>query len=164
MTDDPFYDPDDDLSWRGELSDKEPEHKRKAKRQSGRAAALHLPAERWANDRYPGCAWGKLEGYRYAGGRYVKTDFEGFADFLLSTADGRRIFVQVTTKADVAAHLRKYRSGTWGTNKLPIRDYIRKWLSVGDTFVILGFEKVGNRWVARETWVTSEMLNKRGES
>jgi len=71
--------------------------------------------------------------------------------------------VQVTTQASVSAHMTKYRTGKWGTNKLPIRDYIRKWLNVGDEFVILGFEKVGSRWVATETWVISDMLNKRGE-
>lgn len=142
----------------------EPKHKTKRDRPKGLGAALHGPAERWANERFPNCAWGKLEGYRYVGGHYVKTDFEGFADFQLSTLDRRKVFVQVTTQAQVSAHLTKYRTGKWGSNKKPIRDYIRKWLAVGDEFVILGFEKVGSRWVAHETWVTSEMLNKRGEA
>ena len=141
----------------------EPKHKTKKDRPKGLGAALHGPAERWAQDRFPNCAWGKLEGYRYVGGHYVKTDFEGFADFQLSTPDRRKVFVQVTTQAQVSAHLTKYRTGKWGTNGKPIRHYIRKWLNVGDEFVILGFEKVGSRWVATQTWVTSEMLNKRGE-
>jgi hypothetical protein len=139
-----------------------PIHKDNRDRPKAMGAALHGPAERWAQDRFPGCAWGKLEGYRYVGGRYVKTDFEGFADFQLSH-EGRRVFVQVTTQSSVSAHMTKYRTGRWGTNGKPIRDYIRKWLNVGDMFVILGFEKVGSRWVANETWVTSDMLKKKGE-
>jgi hypothetical protein len=155
---DPFYDPDADDAWKVGAGEHELCHKKRGGRQAGRGAALHAPAERWAKENFPGCAFGKLEGYRYAGGRYVKSDFEGFADFHISCLDRRHIFIQVTTIGDVGKHLSKYRTGKWGTNGLPIKDYIRKWLLAGDEFVILGMEKRSGRWVAVETWVTSDML------
>jgi hypothetical protein len=141
------------------LKEHTPKHKDKTSRPKGRGADLHKPAEKWFRELYPHGAWGPLYGYRYAGGRYISSDFCGFGDFL-GVIDGQTMIVQVTTLADVGAHLRKYSNpkNTW--KERPICDYIHEFLSAGTWFVILGFYKEeGSRyWSVKETNVTKELL------
>lgn len=144
-------------------ADHEPKHKTKRESKTGpkRGADLHKPFHRLANERFPGCFIGKLEGYRYAGGNYVKSDFCGFGDFLIQAKWGVQYIVQVTTESDVDAHLVKYTSAskTFGPNKTPIGKLLREFLQAGGRFYIVGMYKGKKEWKANWHFITEKEMD-----
>jgi hypothetical protein len=92
-------------------------------------------------------------------------DMLGFADIAgIAAPHGSFIAVQVTSKAAVQAHLRKYTSKekTHGSNKIPIETHLREFLACGGKFYVLGFHQPkgkGTKWLAEVTIVTPELLD-----
>lgn len=91
----------------------------------------------------------------FAGGH--REDFDGFADILAGhTAQGKIVFVQSTSKAQLTAHLRKYRRDE------KIREAILYWLAFPNVEVwILGAHQPGGpktRWKMKERIITTADL------
>lgn len=92
-------------------------------------------------------------------GAVRKQDLLGFMDMMAMTESGSVIAIQVTTKEQVAAHIRKFVSAA-ESGGVVIHDAIRKWLARHGSVVILGFYKdEKGRWAFTKTWVTDEVLD-----
>lgn len=89
-------------------------------------------------------------------------DWLGFADVGgTSKPNGRMVCANITTKGQIAAHLRKYTDPkeTHGSGKVPIETYLRQYLECGGLFYVLGYHKVGRFWKAEVTEVTLHLLD-----
>lgn len=97
--------------------------------------------------------------------RIVSQDMLGFADILgVTPPHGTAVAVQVTTKTQVHAHLRKYTNPneTHGQAKTPIEIHLREFLEMGCKFYVLGFHQSGgkgSKWDAEVVEVTADVLD-----
>jgi hypothetical protein len=92
----------------------------------------------------------------------VSKDMLGFADVLgICPPNGHAVAGQITTRASMGAHLRKYTnpSETHGQAKIPIEFHLREFLQCGGEFILLGFFKDdGSRFWRVEIVLVSEAL------
>lgn len=97
------------------------------------------------------------------GTQLITKDMLGFAD-IAGVSKGRFIFGQVTTRKQVAQHLRDYTSdsNTFGGAKTLVESLLRDFLANGGELFILGFYQEsgkGSRWRADIVQVTPELLD-----
>jgi hypothetical protein len=122
----------------------------------------------------PMTAWEKTEhNETLYSGMQLKRDLWGFADVLGQRAVNlhdsfgnpatacQNIACQITTVDQIAPHIRKYTDATTKSlNEVPTLTKLRHFLDCGNILIILGYEKIGARWVGKHTTVTHEMLDK----
>jgi hypothetical protein len=99
------------------------------------------------------------------GGLTRRSDLFGFCDLLavdLKNPGKPWVFLQVTSRSNVAGRVQKIREETRGSGQweLPIRDLARAVLEGGDKILVEGWDqdKKSRRWRCRERWVTLEDL------
>lgn len=94
-------------------------------------------------------------------GAMVTIDFLGLFDFMAIKVGCQDIGIQVSAQAGVASHLSKMTSTqlTSYNNRTRIAN-LKSWLDTNHRAVILGWEKVGSRWVATEREITAEYVEK----
>ncbi len=90
-------------------------------------------------------------------GRRWKLDLLGIGDILAITPKYKTVLVQVTTKDDVQAHLRKLWHPETSTSFGSTRNNALTWLAAGNGILIISWEKVKGRYEHESLVVTAEM-------
>lgn len=98
---------------------------------------------------------------RMPGGITTRKDLFGFADLIaLDKSGGPPILIQVTSRSNVSARIKKIRTeGTGkGQHAVELAEIAEWWLRAGGRIFVEGWEKKGNRWGCREEEITLDRL------
>lgn len=147
-------DPDDFASLRG----KDPltvKNKRKAQ-------PTHMPrAMKLLESMHPGCMLYVCEKrVTTYSGAIVKVDQWGFGDICGITAKGAWVMANVTTKANMGAHMREYTNpaNVHGAGGLRVVDLLERYLALRGTFYIIGYSQPNGRLWVPEVWNVDQAL------
>lgn len=100
---------------------------------------------------------------RLPGGITQRSDLFGFADLvavpLVAPEFGGWVYLQVTSRSNTSARLRKIQTGTTGKGQweVPIRTIVQAILDHGDRVIVEGWDLHKNRWRDQEREITLDM-------
>lgn len=90
---------------------------------------------------------------RLPGGSTTRRDYMGFCDLVAIPPDGGAwIYLQVTSRSNMSARIRKIRYETTGKGQwtIPIWELVQRCLAHGDRVIVEGWEKKDGRWTDNE--------------